>query len=207
MDGKNAQQLKQLYQGLGYVTAFVHWRCWHTPYDVIEPFIPREGVIVDLGCGYGLFANFLALTSRRRQIRGIDLSERKLKYADRGVPNVSFRKGDVLRCQWERCQAVALIHLLHHLSSFKEQEELLRACYERLDSDGVLLTLEVDNNPRWKFLCGQLVDTVAYLGDTFYYRTSSELTDVLRTIGFRDIEAVPVHKGVPLSHTVYVARK
>ena len=45
------------------------------PFPLIEPFVPREGAICDLGCGHGLFSIYLALRSPARRIIGYDLDE------------------------------------------------------------------------------------------------------------------------------------
>ena len=201
------RDLKQLYRNLGYVSAFVHWRCWHTPYPLLEELAPREGMIVDLGCGYGLFANLLALASSKRRVLGMDISKRKLRYADRGVTNAEFQYGDAMTAQWDRCQGIALIHLLHHLSSYEDQDRLLHLCYESLDANGSLLVLEVDKRPWWKYCLAQLVDNVAYPFDRFYFRDRAAFEELLRSVGFRNIRFVPGHHGVPLSHMVLVAQK
>jgi SAM-dependent methyltransferase len=207
MNEGNIKRLKRLYSKLGYVTAFVEWRCWHTPYELIEKFVPKEGLIADLGCGYGLLANLLALTSNKRKIIGIDLSQRKLKYANRGLANVSFQRCDVMNFNLVGCQGIVLVHLLHHLPSFGQQERLLRICYEGLSRGGILLNLEIDKRPLWKFIFTKIVDNVAYPGNRFYFRSSLEFTDLLKSIKFRNIKVIPAHRFVPLSHVLYVAQR
>src|SRR3989338_1350798 len=204
---KRIRDLKRRYKNLGYVSAFVHWRCWHTPYPLLEELAPREGTIVDLGCGYGLFANLLAMTSPKRRVIGLDTSKRKLRYADRGVTNAEFHYGDAMTARWDQCQGIALIHLLHHLSSYEDQRRLLRLCYESLDANGSLVVLEVDKRPRWKFCLAQLVDHVAYPLDRFYFRDRAAFEGLLQSVGFRNIRFIPGHQGVPLSHMVLVAQK
>lgn len=198
--------LKRLYAGLGYVTAFVHWRCFHCPYEVVERYVPEDGVIMDLGCGYGLFANYLGLRSGRRTVLGIEQSVRKLRYADRGIANVTFRAGDITRDDWPPASAIVLNHVLHHLPSYEAQQPLLAACRQRLAPGGSLIILEIAPRPRVKFWTTVLVDHVAYPGDRFFYRTPAEFQNLLRGAGFRDIDVLPVDQGRPLSHVLYVAR-
>jgi len=201
------RDLKRLYRNLGYVSAFVHWRCWHTPYLLLEELAPREGRIIDLGCGYGLFANLLALTSSKRKVLGMDISKRKLQYADRGLANAAFQYGDAMTARWDRCQGISLVHLLHHLSSYEDQTRLLRLCFESLDAGGSLVVLEVDKRPRWKYALAQVVDNVAYPFDRFYFRSRAAFESLLQSVGFRNGRFVPGHQGVPLSHMVLVAQK
>lgn len=209
MSDENITKLKQLYRKPGYVSAFVKWRCWHTPYTLIEKFTPKEGLIIDMGCGYGLFSNFLALTSEKRNIIGIDLSDRKMKYADKGLLNVSFKTGNIMNSGWagSKYKAIVLIHLLHHLSSFEQQEELLKICYRNLDKEGIVLVLEIDEKPLWKFSFTKLVDNVAYPGGKFYFRSSSEFVSIFKSTGFGNVRVIQANEGVPLSHVLYVAEK
>jgi predicted SAM-dependent methyltransferase len=104
-------------------------------------------------------------------------------------------------------QAFTLIHLLHHLSSFREQEELLKRCYENLTAGGILLVLEIDKRPLWKFGFSAILDNLAYPGHKFYFRNRGELNSILKAAGFRAIRTFPLHRGVPLSHILYVAQK
>ena len=137
----------------------------------------------------------------------MELSGRKLKYAARGLPNISFQQENVLRANWGPCRGLALIHLLHHLSSFEDQERLLRRCYDSLMPGGVLVMLEVDTTPAWKFLLSQVVDHVAYPFDRFFFRKSQTFTELMSAIGFREIQVMPAHRGVFLSHAILVGMK
>ena len=109
--------------------------------------------------------------------------------------------------RWAPCRAITLIHLLHHLRSFEQQEQLIHRCYETLERDGVLGALEVADQPSWKFMLSKLVDNVAYAGDTFYFRAREEYRRLFSAVGFRNVQVIPVHRGRPLSHVLYVAQK
>lgn len=204
----NIKELKKLYRNLGYVTAFVRWRCAHAPYAALERLVPKEGRILDLGCGYGLFSNFLALTSDRRMVKGIDICERKLKFASRGLHNVEFAYADagLHRAEGEYGCIVA-IHLLHHLPSYDAQAELARLCRGNLRESGRLLVMEIDTRPLLKFLFTQLVDNVAYFGDRFYYRKSADFKSLLEKEGFRDVSIYPAWQDSLLSHVIISGRK
>lgn len=204
----NIRELRKLYRNLGYVSAFVRWRCFHTPYSDLEKLVPKEGRILDLGCGYGLFPNLLALTSDRRRITGIDICERKLKYASRGLSNVEFIRADAsLYKAADEYGCIAVVHMLHHLTSYDAQAELIGLCRSNLRDKGRLLILEIDTRPLLKFLFTQLVDNVAYFGDRFYYRKSADFKSLLEKEGFRDVSIYPAWQDSLLSHVIISGQK
>ena len=41
--------------------------------DEIGQYLPAEGAVLDLGCGFGLFSLYYAATGPRRFLRGIDV--------------------------------------------------------------------------------------------------------------------------------------
>lgn len=200
-------ELKNLYRNLGYVTLFAHARLAHAPYRLLEEFVPRAGRILDLGCGYGLFANYLSMKSPAREVIGIELSRRKLRYANRGLNNVRFIEGDVTQTELGSCDCIVMNHLLHHLRSFEEQEKILALCREILEPNGRLLICEVDRQPRWKFRVAQAVDALLYFGDRIYYREADEFSKLFRSLGFRVEQIMEAHQGVPMSHIIYSLSK
>lgn len=201
------RRLKALYRRPLYVRLFAQIRLGHAGYDVVEAALPREGRILDLGCGYGLFANFLALMSSRREVLGLELSRRKLRYADKGLPGVRFAAEDVTRssenASWD---GIALLHVLHHLRSFEEQEALLSACARRLSPGGRLVVLEVQKRPLWKYGLAQLVDHALYPGDSIFFRDRPAMETLLQSLGLR-VETTPMDAGRPFPHVLYVATK
>ena len=181
-----------------HVTAFIHIRLWFNRFDLIEERIPKEGRVVDIGCGYGLFANFLALRSSSRQLVGIERNGRKVQYACRGLKNTEFIVKDVKDYDLSGCSVITFIDVLHHLDSFETQEDLLRYCHTGLETGGVLFIKDVCFEPYSKFFLTRIVDNALYLGDTFYFRPWQEFKILLETIGF-EVEYVPLHEGTPYS--------
>jgi len=205
---KHIRALKDLYKNLGYVTLFVRWRCFHTPYSDLERLVPKEGRILDLGCGYGLFSNFLALASANRKILGLDSCKRKLKYANRNLKEVRFVLADAFQLpDFGRFNAIVIAHLLHHLTSYESQEKLLQLCYNALLYGGHLLILEIATSPYLKFMFTQLVDNTAYFGDKFYYRKSQDFKELLEKIGFQRTTIYPAWHKSWLSHVIIHCQK
>src|SRR2546428_267714 len=67
--------------------------------DEIGQYLPAEGAVLDLGCGFGLFSLYYAATGPRRFLRGIDVNARRIALARRaaarlGIDNVAYEVAD-----------------------------------------------------------------------------------------------------------------
>jgi len=69
IDYKEAsKKIIEMYGGHGWPSLFARIRFFTAPYAALFPHVPKEGFIIDLGCGYGMFSNLLALMSEKRKI-------------------------------------------------------------------------------------------------------------------------------------------
>lgn len=188
------------------ITAFMHLRWWHANLNEVATFVPLKGTIVDLGCGYGFFANYIALESSYRNVLGVELSARKIRYANRHLPNTTFVNGDIGNLDLPPCDAILLLHVLHHLDSFAAQVGLLQLCVRQLSERGVLIIEEIDETPWYKYLLTRCVDHALYGKGPFYFRKQREWKKLLSDFKL-DVRIYSIHKGKPLSHVMYVASK
>ncbi|MFA6004605.1 MAG: class I SAM-dependent methyltransferase [Elusimicrobiota bacterium] len=199
-------RLRSFYRSPLYLRWFTAIRLGHSGYDIVEGHLPRAGRILDLGCGYGHFSNFAALMSPEREVTGIELNVRKLRYADKDLPRVAFKQGSALELAGGHYDGIVLLHVLHHLGSYSEQERLLRWCVENLAPEGRLLVLEVDDRPWWKFIVAHIVDHGLYPGDGIYFRNRAAYLGLFGRLGL-DCDVVPMESGRPFPHILYVCRK
>lgn len=110
-------------------------------YRVFDGLLPRQGRILDVGCGYGFMANMLALTSKERTVRGIDFDVEKVTVAQHGYvnsPNVAFAFGNALTAPFGPQEAIILSDVLHYLQP-DGQKALLQKCADSLTASGVLV--------------------------------------------------------------------
>lgn len=199
-------KIKQLYSGLGWPAVFTHIRFFTAPYVPLEKLVPKKGLIIDLGCGYGIFSNLLGLISPERQVIGIELDKEKLSFANHQILNVSFRCEDVTKSNLVNADCILMIHLLHHLNSFEEQEKLTKVCYEKLRPGGELIVCEIGRSPWWKYIVTQSADHILYPGDTIYYRTENEWVSFFKNFGF-SVTTIPMHRHKPFSHVTFLCQK
>jgi len=185
------------------------WARWAVcPLARVESLVPREGPILDLGCGAGLFAHYLALRSPARRVWGIDRDPAKLALArrlGRGQPNLAFTCGDVRRALLPPARAITLVDVLHHVTGPQHQSELVRACYQALAPGGLLLVKDIAERPRWKFAWNYMHDTLLSSGG-LCFRSQRAMLDLLTGAGFL-VRCLPMLSPGPYPHVLYLATR
>ncbi len=99
----------------------------------------REGLVVDLGCGSGLWAG--ELVKANYDVLGIDISEAMISLARRRVPEAGFRVASVFETDIPPCDAVtALGEVLNYLFDPEaELSSLFRRAYDALSPRGIFI--------------------------------------------------------------------
>ena len=117
-------------------------------YRLFHELLPKEGRILDIGCGYGFMDYVLAWTSPGRAITGIDYDEDKIATAAhcyKRPGHLQFIHGDISAMPFEKYDAFILSDVLHYLPA-GEQETLLQQCIERLAPGGVIVVRDGDSD-------------------------------------------------------------
>jgi SAM-dependent methyltransferase len=99
----------------------------------------RDGLVVDLGCGSGLWARELIDAGYR--VLGIDISEAMIEISRERVPEAEFRVGSLFEADIPPCAAVTAVgEVLNYLfDPEKELPELFRRVYDALAPGGVFV--------------------------------------------------------------------
>ncbi|SRR5258708_37286422 len=216
-DNKLPQKLQEtidLYKGGGFSETFAKIRVWDAPYEPIDKLVKKNAVILDLGCGDGTLANYLALSSPRRKVYGFDINKKRIKEADKGLKNTKFQYGDILKIKIISPDVVILAHVLHHLSSKGAQVKFLQKVSDNLKEGSELIVLEIDTRPSLKYVFTWLTDGIIVpvlferkLYDfKFFYRKSNEWKEMLVKLGF-DVKLKKVNRGMPFSHILIYGKK
>jgi predicted exporter/2-polyprenyl-3-methyl-5-hydroxy-6-metoxy-1,4-benzoquinol methylase len=110
-------------------------------YHLFDTLLPRQGKIVDVGCGYGYLSYMLSLTAPARTITGIDYDDEKIEVAANGVllsDKLRFVCSDVLEYAYENTDAFVISDVLHYLKE-ADQQRLIHTCVDKLNQGGVLI--------------------------------------------------------------------
>ena len=181
--------------------------------EVFDSLLPREGLIVDFGCGYGLLGNYLALQAPGRQALGIDSDASRIRVAQATVGsrrNVRFVCQDVAGIDLPAMQGAVMTDFLHHLPR-PLQSQVLAAAMASLAPGGVLLIREVNpaHRPRWKYWCSVLAEVLMYPDPRttkLRNRQPGQLVEELRSLG-AEVEVSAADRRSPFAAILYVCRK
>lgn len=211
---RNLQAAIDLYEEDGFGKIFSFIRSWDAPYEILERYIPKSGVILDLGSGDGLLGNYLAIASTKRKVYGIELNKDRAASANKGIKNTHFSKGSIITTKYPSCSTITIVHVLHHLPSKDDQVKVLQRIVKHLKQRQRLLILEIDYKPFLKYLFSYLTDAITVpilfegqlFTNNFYYRKSEDWRNLLESLGFK-VNMKSVHKGMPFSHVLIEAVK
>ncbi len=95
------------------------WQRWTgTPFAAVAAHLPPEGTILDLGCGFGMFAALLALQSPGRRVIGLDGDADRIAVARALFGDLAtFQQADLgASTPLPDADAAVFYDVLHHLA-------------------------------------------------------------------------------------------
>jgi 2-polyprenyl-3-methyl-5-hydroxy-6-metoxy-1,4-benzoquinol methylase len=176
--------------------------------DEIGQYLPAEGTVLDVGCGFGLFSLYYAATGPRRVLRGLDVNARRIALARRaarrlGIENVAYEEGDARDFKGEGDVAAAyMLDIVHHVPA-SAVAPLIRQLRRALMPGGILLVKDVDTRPVAKRWFTWTLDKLMSPATPVHYWSADALCAVLESAGF----VVRRHLMVdvlPYPHILYV---
>lgn len=208
----NPSDTIKLYNNIGIISKiFLYLRFAIAPFDEVITRLPDKGLILDVGCGYGLLTNTISLTKPNVDIFGIDIDDNRITYADDSIgtrKNIKFKVSDVTKDKLPsgRFDVIIIFDLLHHVP-FSSQEKIINQCHRMLVKDGILIIKEINNIPRWKFIWNYFHDKIITKGDSLFFRTQEEWINLLNNSGY-EIESIQYpKKGFFYPHLLIYAKK
>jgi uncharacterized protein len=117
-------------------------------YQMFHDLLPKNGKILDLGCGYGFMSYLLHFTSPGRRMVGVDYDEEKIEVANHCFSKddrINFLEADIKHLTFESYDGIILSDVLHYLDP-EEQKKLLSKCICHLNPSGVILVRDGDSD-------------------------------------------------------------
>ncbi len=180
--------------------------------DSVGQYLPEQGRILDVGCGFGLFSLYFAGLHPHRSLHGYDLNASRIETARRvaanlGIENTSFELGAAGALSLsESFQAAYALDIVHHLPETKVRG-FLEQIHAALEPGGYFLIKDVDYDPAYKRWFTLFLDrAMVGLRKEITYWPRERLQALLREIGFQ----VYVHElrdFLPYPHILYVCQK
>lgn len=185
------------------------------PFEIMERYVPREGLIADLGCGYGLLPAYLRLRSPGRKVIGIDSRAERVRSFSRfsaPIGGLTGKVADIRAVEFDsRCDCCILCDVLYQLP-LPAAAEVIARCSGLLGNNGVLLIKEIDPRAgiRTVFTFFQEAVVARLLGlnrERFRFLSQQEITVMIKKAGFSACETIDAGRGYPYPHILYVCRK
>lgn len=179
--------------------------------DEIGQYLPEEGPVLDVGCGFGLFSQYFAQTHSGLEFFGVDINARRIGVARRaaqrlGLRNVSYEVGDARSLVFEGGWGGAyMLDIIHHIPR-DAVEPLLRQIHERLRPGSRLLVKDVGRRPFYKRWFTHWLDWLMDPRTPVHYWSSEELLTLLTTVGFTPYCHAMVDY-LPYPHLLYVCER
>jgi 2-polyprenyl-3-methyl-5-hydroxy-6-metoxy-1,4-benzoquinol methylase len=180
--------------------------------SVMDLLLPDEGRILDVGCGFGLFASYFGQTHPRRRLVGVDPNSRRVELARRSAARLGLRDhhflvGDVRDAPLPGpFDAAYVLDVMHHLPR-ENQRSVLERLRAHLLPGGMLVLKDITTEPRSGLLFTHALDRLMVgFRAPLAYRHHHEWARMLAALGFK-VRMVRVPDILPYPHVVIAAAK
>lgn len=177
----------------------------------IGQYLPRTGTVLDVGCGFGLFALYFAIRFPAIRLTGFDVNEYRIELARRaaaklGVTNAEFHVDDASAFRLnDRIAAAYMLDLIHHIP-VASVRPLMSAIASHLSPGGRLLVKDVEGVRSPKLAFTWLLDKMIDFRAPVRYWAPHEVQPLLESLGFEVFQ----HRMIdylPYPHILYISTR
>jgi 2-polyprenyl-3-methyl-5-hydroxy-6-metoxy-1,4-benzoquinol methylase len=180
--------------------------------SVMDLLLTDQGRILDVGCGFGLFAAYFGQTHPGRSIVGIDPNARRIGMARDVASRLELQRhefvvGDVRDAELSPpFDAAYVLDVMHHLPA-TDHRPVLERLRALLVPGGMLLVKDITTEPRFGLAFTRALDRLMVgWSEPLTYRHHHEWGAILSDLGFK-VRMVRVPDVLPYPHVVIAATK
>jgi 2-polyprenyl-6-hydroxyphenyl methylase/3-demethylubiquinone-9 3-methyltransferase len=209
-------KILNIYKSSGIFTRLHIWVRYNTcPFLAIEEFVPREGLILDYGCGYGIFSHILSLLSPSRKICGFDIDGLKIKEAKKTIVaygcNVFLSDKNGIENIIKTSDCITILDVLCYFSD-RDRKDLLRYLYRTLKNGATLIIKDIEKKPSIKYIWLYLQELFALKlfnitqANLLNFFSADCLSKLLKDIGFK-VQMIDISKNYFYPHILFACKK
>jgi SAM-dependent methyltransferase len=185
---------------------------WDPLFAAVAPLLvdsPRG--LLDVGCGFGLFGQYLRECGFRARYCGVDLDERKIAEARGAAAGLDLEFAIGSATSLPRFSGdVSLFDVLHYLSAEQQQLALAQAA-ACVPADGLIMIRNVLREPGWRFRTTIVEERLARAlrwmrYPVTHYPEREEIEAPLRAAGFVT-RVTPLWGRTPFNSYLFLARR
>ena len=168
---------------------FIRLRLAILPLEEVEPAVPC-GVILDVGCGYGLLSHYIAAKDPRRTVTGVEYDTTlvlRANWTACGMKRIRFVEGDAETMPLAEYDGIVLCDVLHHLSP-TGQEHCMAMAARSLSAGGRLVVKDIEKERSVFYYWNLFHDRVMRLSGPTFHRTAEEWARMAEAEGLTIIE-------------------
>lgn len=171
--------------------------------------LPKNGLILDLGCGEGILTNLVSTIRPNCKIIGIDLDKKKIFKAKKNSNrNCYFINGNIFDelNKFTNVSAIILNDVVHHIN-YENHQILISKCIKKLKPNGLFILKEVDKNDYLDYKMTKYFDEKLYPNDKLCFRSKSEWIDIFNRLRIKQLNSERFFHPWPASRTLFYAKK
>jgi len=174
-------------------------------------YLPYQGHILDVGCGFGLFSLLFAMQRPEASFNGYDLNAKRIGMARDAagrlnVSNAKFECADASTLTFDKnFNGGFMFDLVHHLPK-SAVEDFLRRIFNSMSENSVFIIKDVDSRPVFKRWFTWAMDVLMVGFEEIHYWPEEELLPLLERIGWK-VHTHAMPDWLPYPHRIYICRK
>lgn len=199
-----------LYTSSALQRLYTRLKMWILPLQDAAEGLPKRGLILDMGCGYGYVTNYLSLDSPARTIIANDPAADRIAVAQRtvGDRNIEFLAVDSRQIARADFDGICVVDVLHHVP-YADQQALIDDVYRKLKPGGRLVIRETAKRfaiRYFAFNCA--LEWLLYIGQVHSrFRRTGEWARMFEQAGFVIERVTPNPPWFPYTTCTFVCRK
>lgn len=193
------------------VRLYTQLKMWILPLHQSAEGLPKRGLILDMGCGYGYVSNYLNIDSPDRTIIANDPAQDRIAVAKRTLGdrrNLEFLAIDSREITRSDFDGILVVDVLHHVP-YNDQQSLIDDVYKKVKPGGCVFLRETDIRYGFRYaVFNCLLEYILYIGKVnARFRHRDEWAKMFERSGF-SIERVTFSPlWFPYTHVYFTLRK